>query len=160
MPVEDQLVLAAHRVAERDEARVVSRAGHEHLLALDLLTDMERRRTDVHEQLCAGERKVGRRRSGLPHVLADRHADKRLADFEQDEVVARCEVAVLVEDSIVRQEALAVHGLDVAVRADRACVVEIRVEMREADERHQPTRLLCDLVERARSCPHEAGPQQ
>src|SRR5436190_20897893 len=43
MPVEDQLVLAADRVAERDEARVVARARDEHLLALPFLADVVRR---------------------------------------------------------------------------------------------------------------------
>src|SRR6266542_6759871 len=75
MPVEDQLVLSAHRVTERDEARVVARAGHEHLLTLELLADVERRCAHVDEQLRTGQRQIGRRRAGLPHVLADRHAD-------------------------------------------------------------------------------------
>ena len=47
--VEDQLVLPADRVAEGDEARIVAGARDEHLLALDLLADMERRGADVHE---------------------------------------------------------------------------------------------------------------
>jgi hypothetical protein len=62
--VEDQLVLAADGVAEGDEARVVSRSRHQHLLALDLLADVERRRADVHEQLGACEREIGRRGPG------------------------------------------------------------------------------------------------
>ena len=74
--VEDQLVLAADRVAERDEARVVARARDEHLLALAVLADVERRGGDVGDELRAGEREVGRGRAGLPDVLADRRPDE------------------------------------------------------------------------------------
>ena len=108
--VEDQLVLPADRVAERDEARVVARADAQHLLALAVLADVERRRRDVRDQLRAGEREVGRRRPGLPDVLADRRPDEHLAEAEQEQVAAGREVAVLVEDAVVRQEALAVDA--------------------------------------------------
>ena len=87
------------------------------------------------EQLGAGEREVGRRRAGLPHVLADRQADERVAELEQQQVARRREVAVLVEDAVVRQEALAVDGLHLAVGADRAGVEEVAVEVGDADER-------------------------
>ena len=42
VPVEDQLVLPADGVAQRDEARVVARAHAQHLLALAILADVER----------------------------------------------------------------------------------------------------------------------
>ena len=98
---------------------VVARARGQHLLALALLADVERRGRDVRDQLRAGEREVGRGRPGLPDVLADRRADERVAVLEQDEVAAGREVAVLVEDAVVRQEALAVDRLHLAVGADR-----------------------------------------
>ena len=133
--VEDQLVLPADRVAERDEARVVARAHLQHLLALAVLADVERRRGDVRDQLRAGEREIGRRRSRLPDVLADRRADEHVAEAQQEQVVARREVAVLVEDAVVRQVALAVDAAHLAVREHEARVVEIGVEVRRADER-------------------------
>ena len=74
--VEDQLVLPADGVAERDVRRRVARARAEHLLALAVAQQMERRRGDVHDQLRAGEREIGGGRPRLPHVLADRHADR------------------------------------------------------------------------------------
>ena len=160
VPVEDQLVLAADGVAERDEGRVVARARHEHLLALDLASDMERRRADVHEQLRAGEREIGRRRSRLPHVLADRQADERVAELEQHEVAARREVPILVEHAVVRQEALAVDGLHLAVRADGARVEEILVEVGEADDGDDVLRLGGDRAQRAGRGADEAGSQQ
>src|SRR5207249_2849908 len=70
--VEDELVLAADGVAEGDEARVVPRAGSEHLLPLAVAAEVERRRRNVRDQLRSGEREVRRRRAGLPQVLADR----------------------------------------------------------------------------------------
>ena len=160
MAVEDQLVLPAHCVAERHEACVVACASHEHLLALDFLPDVERRRAHVHEQLGARQRQVGRRRPRLPHVLADRHADERLADLEQDEIAPRREIALFVEDSVVRQEPLAVDRLHVAVRADRARVEEIRVEVGEADQRDDPSGLLRDLAQRPLRRADEARAQE
>ena len=131
VPVEDQLVLAADAVAEGDEARVVPRARGEHLLALPVAPDVERRGRDVRQKLGAREREVGRRRARLPHVLADRRADQRAAVLEQEQIARRREVAVLVEDAVVRQEALAVDRLHLAARAHRARVVEVAVEVRE-----------------------------
>ena len=55
---------------------------------------------------------------GLPDVLADRRPDERAAELEQEQVAARREVAVLVEDAVVGQEALAVDRLHLAVGAD------------------------------------------
>jgi hypothetical protein len=158
--VENQLVLAADRVAERDEAGVVARTRDEHLLALDLATDVERRRADVHEQLRAREREVGRRRPRLPHVLADGQTDERLAELEQHELAPGREVAVLVEDAVVRQESLAVDRLDVAVRADRARVEEVLVEMGEADDCDDVLRFARDLAQRRCCGADEARPQE
>ena len=156
--VEDQLVLAADGVAERDEARVVGRAHLEHLLALAVLADVERRGGDVRDQLRAGEREVGRRRARLPDVLADRRPDEHLAEAQQDEVVARREVPVLVEDAVVRQVALAVDVPDLAVREHEARVVEVGVEVRRADERRDAVRPPGDLVDRApRGADEEPG---
>ena len=118
--VEEELVLAADGVAEREVARVVARASDQHLLPLTLLADVERRGREVREQLGSSQREVGRRRPGLPHVLADRRADQRLAEAQEEEVVPGREVAILVEDAVVRQEPLAIHGLHRAVGAGRS----------------------------------------
>src|SRR5436190_3080598 len=114
--VEEQLVLPADRVAESDEAGVVTGPGCKHLLPLAVAKEMEGRSREVHEQLRAGEGELGCGRTRLPHVLADRRSDERASVFEQHQVAARREVAILVEDSVVRQEALAVNRLDLAGR--------------------------------------------
>src|SRR5918996_2619259 len=158
--VEDQLVLAADRIAEREIRRIVARAGDEHLLALAVLADVERGCRDVADQLRAGEREVGRRRPRLPDVLADRRSDQRPPVLEQEEVATRREVAILVEDAVVGEEALAVDRLHLAVGADRARVEEIAVEMRRADENDDAASGCSDLAERRLRGADEARPQQ
>src|SRR5438128_11952271 len=98
MPVEDQLVLAADRVAEREKARVVARAGDEHGFPFAILAYVERRGRDVRDQLGAGQGEVGRGRSGLPDVLANGRPDQHSAVLQQDQLAAWREVPVLVED--------------------------------------------------------------
>ena len=98
---------------------------------------------------CApGEREIRRGRPGLPDVLADRRADEHVAAAEQDELAAGGEVAVLVEDAVVREVVLAVHASQLAVREHGARVREIAIEERAADERGDPLRRGGDLVER------------
>ena len=148
MAVEDELVLAADEVAERQVRRVVPRPGDQHLLAVLGLADVERRGGEVHDQLRAGEREVGRGRAGLPDVLADRRADEHVAAAEQDELSAGGEVAVLVEDAVVREVVLAIDASQLPVREHGARVREIPIEERAADERGDPLRRGGDLVER------------
>ena len=138
VPVEEQLVLAADEVAEGEIGRVVAGAGDEHLLAVLGLADEVRRRREVDEQLGAREREIGGGRPRLPDVLADRRPDQDLAVAEQDQLAPGGEVALLVEDAVVGEEALAVERLQFAVRADGARVEEVAVEPRRPDERGQP----------------------
>src|SRR5439155_1224009 len=70
------------------------------------------------------------------------------------------EVAVLVEDAVVRQEALAVDAADLAAGEDEAGVVEVRVEVRSADERRDPVRLSRELLDRPLRRPDEPRPQE
>ena len=121
---------------------------------------MEGRGRDVGDQLRSGEREVGRRRPRLPDVLADRGADERPPVLEQEQVLAGREVAILVEDAVVRQEALAVARLHLAARADRARVEEVALEERPAHERDDVPRRARDLVQRALRRADEARPQQ
>jgi hypothetical protein len=108
----------------------------------------------------AGERELGRRRPRLPDVLADRGADQGVAEAQEEEVAPRLEVAVLVEDAVVRKEALAVEALDLALGADRAGVEEVAVEERRADERRDPGHLRGDLLEARGGSAQEARAEQ
>ena len=160
MAVEDELVLSADEIAEREVRARVASTRHEHLLAVLGLADVERRRREVHDQLRPGEREVGRRRTRLPDVLADRQPHRRLPDPEEDELTALREVPVLVEDAVVREEVLAVDGLDASVGANRTRVREIAVEPRSSDEGGDALRLGRDRLERLVCCADEGGPQE
>ncbi len=138
MPVEDELVLSADEVAEREVRAGVPRSCHQHLLALLRLADVVGRCGEIHHELSAGEGEVGCRRPGLPQVLADRRTGVDVAHAKQQEVAALGEVAMLVEDAVVREEVLSIDALDAAVRADGAGVREIPVEPRCSDERDDP----------------------
>ena len=160
MPVEDQLVLPPDGVAEGDEARVVGRAHLQHLFALAVLADVEGRCGDVRDQLRARQRQVGRRRPRLPDVLADRRADDDVAEREQKEIAAGSEVAVLVEDAVVRKVVLLVDATDLAVGQDEARVVEVGVEVGRADQHRDAVGRGRDPVDAAPRGAHEAGAQQ
>ncbi len=158
--VEDQLVLAADRVAEREEARVVARTHAQHLFTLPVLADVERRRGDVRDQVSAGQREVGGRRPGLPHVLADRRRDEHVPEAQQHEVAPGREVPVLVEDAVVREVPLAIDAAHLAVREHEARVVQVGVEVRCADERRDAVHGFGDRVDRAPRSTHEAGAEE
>ena len=132
--VEDELVLATDEVAEGHVARVVARPRHEHLLALLGLAHVEGGGREVDEEMRTGQRKIRRGRPRLPHVLADRRCDDRLAEPQEHQVAPLGEVPVLVEDAVVGQEVLAIDAGDASVGADDAGVGEIRVEPGAADE--------------------------
>ena len=158
--VEDELVLPADEVAERDVRGVVPGPRDEHLLAVLRLAAVVRRRREVDEERRAGEREIGRRGAGLPDVLADRRADQDVAELEQQELAAGGEVAVLVEDAVVREELLAVDALHGAARAHERGVREVAVERRPADERHDPLAAPRHLVHGLAGRSDEPGPQE
>ena len=158
--VEDELVLPADEIAERDVRRVVTRARDEHLLAVLRLPDVEGRRAQVDEQRRAGQREVGRGWPRLPDVLADRRPDEHVAHLEQQQLAPGREVAVLVEDAVVREEVLAIDALDRPLCADEGGVREIAVERRRAHQRDRVGARARDLVDGLARCTHEAGPEQ
>ena len=160
MAVEDELVLPSDEVAEREVGARVARTRDEHLLAVLRLADVERRGRQVHDQLRARQREIRRGRAGLPDVLADRDADGHVSEPKQHEVAAGCEVAVLVEHAVVREEVLAVDALHAAVRADGARIREVEVEPGRADERDDAVRRGRDLLDRRSRCADESRAQQ
>src|SRR5207248_2138023 len=70
------------------------------------------------------------------------------------------EVALLVEDGRVREDVLAVHPVNLAVRADRGGVVEVAFEKRKAEHRHRPARAGGDLLQALLRLGDEGGPQE
>jgi hypothetical protein len=160
VPVEDELVLSADEVAERDVDGIVARPCHEHLLAVLRLADVEGRGREVDEQRRPREGEVGRRRPGLPDVLADRRRDEHVSQLEEEEVAAAGEVPVLVEHAVVREEVLAVDALHRAVRADEGRIGQIAVERRAAHQRRDVRAGAGHLVDGVARGPDEPGPEQ
>ena len=148
VPVEDELVLPSHQVAEGEIRRVVAGARDQHLLPLLGLADVERRGGDVHEQLHPRQGEVGGGRARLPDVLAHRRPDQHVAHAQREQLPAFGEVAVLVEDAVVRQEVLAVDGADLPAAEHGARVREVTVEEGAADEGRDPVGRAGDLLER------------
>ncbi len=138
--VEDQLVLAADEVAEGEEARVVARARDEHLLALAIAPDVERRRRDVHDQLGARERQVGRGRPRLPDVLADRRARPACRRARAGRARARTRSTGPRRRRRSSAGSASCSALHLAVRQHGARVEEVAVEPRRADERGEAVR--------------------
>jgi hypothetical protein len=55
---------------------------------------------------------------------------------------------------------LAVHAVDLAVRAHGGCVEEVALEEREAEHGHRPPRAGRDLLHALLCLRHEGGPQE
>ncbi len=136
--VEHQFVLPADLVDVDDRTMRIGRPGREHALTNGTLADREGRGVDVDVQFGPGGRLLGERPERAPDVLADRDPDLHAADHVQLErirLVTRGEVAGLVEDRVVRQQAFAVGADDLAVGAHRGGVVQVTVEVDEPDDR-------------------------
>src|SRR4029077_12740495 len=112
---EDKLVLATDLVDVSDVRPIVRRATGDHLLARSAFAAVVRRAVDVDQELGAVIGLPGHRARRIPAVFADRHADPDARQLEYWRPVAGREIALLVEDPVVRQEDLVVHGLDLAV---------------------------------------------
>src|SRR4029079_14928747 len=82
------------------------------------------------------------------------------AELEQQQVTRRREIAVLVEDAVVREKALAVDSLHLALATNRACVEEVAIEVGVPDERDEAPRLRGDLAHRLLGRADEARPQE
>ncbi len=107
MPLENQLILAAHHVHVRQRQADITRANPCDVLALALLVQFVRRSVDDDEKLGAvGARELGRLR--LPDVLANQHSDPESLAIDHRGLRAGLEIALLVEDLIVGELGLPV----------------------------------------------------
>jgi hypothetical protein len=123
--IEYQLVLAADQIAiDRRHARAAD-ALAQHRLA---------RRGLVHvvgggvqrEQQFGARRAGGLDRAGQPNVLADRQAERRLAERKHARRLACSEIALFIEHLAVRQPLLVIGDLDAAAAQQRSRVVAQR----------------------------------
>ena len=117
--VEDELVLAAHLV---DVGNGAARLGHppaQQGQTLGVAAPVVGRGVQVHDHVRPGSTLVRHGPVVEPHVLADGDADPRPCDTEERrQLGARHEPALLVEDAVVGQEALAVDPRHPSARAD------------------------------------------
>ena len=135
--VEHQLVLTAHHVDVGDAHQIVHGARRDHLLAEAGLAGVVGRAVDVDDELGAGQRLDGGRPRRIPDVLADVDGERRVARHEDRRLGARLEVAVLVEDAVVRQVLLVVNPDAAAVVQHRGGVEDVVPLVDEA--RRRPT---------------------
>ena len=112
VPVEDELVLAAHETAEGDAGDVVAGALGEHALALDALAGVVGGGGDVDDQRRARQRLLAGRRPRLPDVLADGQPERVPLELDDGAAGPGLEVALLVEDAVVGQVHLPVDRVD------------------------------------------------
>ena len=148
VPVEDELVLAADRVADGERRAGLARALGDHALTRQALRAVVRRRGRVDDERRPGERFGRGRWAGVPDVLADREADPRAPELDQRRRAARLEVAAFVEHPVVRQQDLPVDAGDSAIGDHGGRVVDRDVALGEPDYRDDSLDLARHLVER------------
>ena len=145
--VEDELVLAAHGVHEYHGGEVVDRTLDQHALAPGAHAAPIRRGRQVDDHLGARERLGHGRGTGLPDVLADAEPDRHAVQLDDRGLGARLEVALLVEDAVVRQVHLAVGGHHAAIGEDRGGVVDVLGLLRVAHHGGDPLGLAPELLQ-------------
>ena len=146
--VEHQLVLPTDEVHVQHRDRRVRGARRQHRLALAQPARVVRGRVDVHDELGPGRGLRDDRAGRAPRVLADRDRDAHAADDEEGAVDGgRREVALLVEDRVVRQQVLAVDAVHATVGAHRGRVEEVAPDLGEPDDRGRAAGAGRDLLE-------------
>jgi hypothetical protein len=122
---------------------------------------MVRRGRDVQEDARTTEGLLARWTPRVPDVLADAQTQKGVAQLEDRGARPLAEVAVLVEDAVVRQVPLVVAVQDLAARDDGAGVVEVPVEVHEPDRRRNSLgHPAGELLQRVEIVPDKARPQE
>ncbi len=113
--VEDQVVLPPDDVDIGHGGVGLDRApGHQRQAHLVLVT-LERRGVDHHQQPRVGLEHASERSSITPEVLADDDRDIHRLDTNHEQLIARNEDAIFVEDGIVGQMVLRIASDDAAV---------------------------------------------
>ena len=131
--VEHELVLPADRVDPGHECSIVGRPSADHRLSRRALSVVVRRTVDVDEHLRTVMGFPRHRARGEPAVFAYGQPDPNPVQLDDRAGVAGLEVALLVEDAVVRQEDLVIDGRDLAVVQERGGVEEITVLVDKPD---------------------------
>ena len=129
--------MAAHLVHVDQRTAGIGGARREHALAaLDLATVI-RRPVDVDVEFGATSRLRSERAHGAPDVFADADANLHATDDVQLELVAlvaRSEIARLVEHAVVGQQPFAIGAFDLAASAHGSSVVQIAIALYETND--------------------------
>ena len=113
--VENQLVVAADRVAIKKWHAVASGLPPDHLSPQSRLSDLKRRRAQVHDGRRSRRHEVVDRIARVeppgevfrsPDILANRHPDPVAADLDRHRSRPRLKIPRLVENIVGRQEGL------------------------------------------------------
>src|SRR5215211_5817798 len=91
---------------------------------------------DVEEHARPAERLLARGPTGVPDILANAHADEGAAEVEDRGSRTLPEIAILVEDAVVRQVTLAVAVDHLATGYHGAGVVQVGVKVHKAHCSH------------------------
>src|SRR5215210_580724 len=130
--VEDELVLAAREIAEEYVATVVGSPHAQHPFPGGALPPVVRGGRDVEEDARPAEGLLAGRATRVPDVLAHANPDEGGAQIEDGGVSTLPEVAILVEDTVVRQVALVVAVQYLAAGYQGAGVVQVGAQVNEA----------------------------
>jgi hypothetical protein len=158
--VEDELVLAAHRVQVAEKDGAVTGPSGEHSLAELALAAVERGGSDGDNDFGASETLAAGRITGVPDILADREPDPGSGHAEDRRLRAGLEVAVLVEDAVVGKILLAIDAGQPAIAHDGGRVVDVIVLIDEAHDEGQAGAGGRDLFQGTQVVVDEALPQE
>ena len=161
MAVEHEFVLAAHQVQEYERQGAFAHALPRYqALALLLLAHLVGRGIDDQQDLCTGLlRQSGG--LGLPDVLTHEHAGLDARNIDDGCQGARREVALFIEDTIVRQAGLAVGGKYHAVANHDCGVMDLLAGvLRVACDQGDAAHFLAQSLERARDLRAHAAVKQ
>ncbi len=159
--VEDELVLASHRVHVDQGARGIGRPRRQHPLAFRQALGVVRRGVDIDHQLgpCRG---LGAHRARrVPGILADRDADERPSyQVQALGPGAGREVALLIEHRVIGQVTFVVNPADLASSTNSSRVVQVDTFVDEADDSGAVFRGLGHLGQGDKVVGHEPGLEQ
>jgi len=160
LTVEDQLILAAHSIGVGHDDVALSRPFSEHLEPFFALSFVVRRGIDVDNHLGACQGKGARGSFAEPDVLADVHAELYSPQGDEGIAVPGTEIAVLVEDTVVRQQDLVVHRCQAPVVEDCRCVVQPLLLVDKPDNSGDAPGRPLDVLERPQVVIHELRLEQ
>ena len=121
--IEHQFILPPHQIGIDDGQSVVTGTLLDQFLPFRGLAGVERRGIQIEQQLgtCLA-RHGGRLRQ--PDILADAQSDPDSLQLKADRYITCSEIALFIENTVIRQPLLAIFGKDLAIPDDACHVVQ------------------------------------